>query len=853
MKTYKGIQVALEKFFTAVKPAHENLETKEEYDAAIEQARNSLNEDFARLSESIPTVFPMKLDVEGVVEKGKDAFFETVEEIAKKRLRLPLLYSGKQERNPYCEVPIYFNWETGVETVEDNGYIVPFLLDLLLSMPIGTVKLTLIANGEDTSCFDPIISNLDSQYFDGRIVSQQEERDLLEKLKKRRFSVIQKYADYPQYCQEHNNIEQPYEVLVVLRNRNYYYNNRHSELLDFIGKNHLLKSGVYVIYVEDKTSSCPHIFSDERIQQWCFEYLNDKLSKSSPSDIDKIVREAYQPIEDVIEVNVGSYGSKQVSFKLNTVDHVHAFIVGQSGSGKSVFLHNVISNAMLKYAPEDLQLYLLDFKLGGVEFNRYKGIKQVRALLVDNSDQQITLEILKTLRDNMTDRGRRLRNSGYNKIDEYNNAFPNQKMPHILVVADECHELFLSKDETHYISRQITEILVKIAKEGRSQGVHLIFATQTLAGTDISNDILHNISDFYLLKCSVSDSERLVSRSSEITAKLNTGEILYHHADQDVQFKAYYTDKESADKLVKTAIQKATDHKSNGEYYFNGSLQYGIDKAVIKSNKDINKHPVAYLGKTISLNLKDIAVTLPNDFSENILVLGLNDEEQATRTTLDILQSMAIASQEGQLNQRICIIDCQPDKHPKYQACIDQLVASKQCEIIRNNDRGAFIKRLAEDIKNGNTKPMSLFILGQDRFRELRLDLDLVAKADDETEKLSPFGLPSFSNGGGESIKTYRKALSFILDRGPELGVHTILQLEKVTNLLFEDMMTGREINNKFKHWIMLRSDDKTAGRLALPNEIRLEFLEKDPERLRAYYYSGTTDNYTLFTPYVIK
>ena len=105
---------------------------------------------------------------------------------------------------------------------------------------------------------------------------------------------------------------------------------------------------------------------------------------------------------------------------MDTISHVHALILGESGSGKSVFLHNVISGAMLKYAPEELELYLLDFKLGGVEFNRYKGEKHVHAMLVDNSDPQITLEILRELRERMEERGKLLRTAGVNNIKEYN-------------------------------------------------------------------------------------------------------------------------------------------------------------------------------------------------------------------------------------------------------------------------------------------------------------------------------------------------------------------------------------------------------------------------------------------------
>lgn len=871
MKTYKGISDSLDRFFQAEEKAFEESKTLN-LEAAVEKAYKVLESDFAALSDAAPMVFPMKVDVEKVLGNGQVAFFEKIESLDKKHFRLPLIFSGNNHSIniggsmsrsfPYLNdcVPDYVHWESGVASIGRN-YIVPFLLDMLLSMPVGTIKLTFVANGMDPSCIDPIISNLDGQYYGGSILAARETRELVEHLKDRRLKMVQQYADYPQYCEEHQQVEEPYEVLVVMGHNGW----NSSEFEQFISQNSMQKAGVYVVNVENTTTrnlggiivpnvednnNTPHsIFSDERIQRWCFDYLNKKIGESAPSDTESIASGAYQPIEDMMEVSVGANGSRKIMFRLNTVDHVHAFINGKSGSGKSVFLHNIIAGAILKYSPEELELYLLDFKIGGVEFNRYKGVKQVKALLVDNSDQQITLEILKALHDSMTERGRKLRSSGYNKIDEYNKANPDKKMPHVLVVADECHDLFRTNDEARYISKEITDILSQIAKEGRSQGVHLIFATQTLSGTNISNDILHNVTDHYLLQCAASDSERLVSGSSHITSKLKTGEILYHHAEQQVQFKAYYTEKAKADELVKVAIAKSEGHRTNGEYYFNGSQQFDLSADIIAGNKKGEMLPVAYLGKSISLRQNDIKLCLRRDFSENVLVLGLNDEEQNTRTVMSILLSVALGKKKGGADQpRICLIDCLAEKKRVYANIIETLQDRNLCEVV--SGRASFLKQLAEDVKAGNAKPMVLFILGQDRFRELKLDMDLAPKADTADDKPNMFGLSGFSHNAS-SLKTFRQAMSAILERGPECGVHTVIQLEKVTNLLFSDMMP-REINSKFKHLVMLRSDEKTASRMGLTDEIRLELLDKDTDRLRAYYYSGDSDSYALFTPYQI-
>lgn len=610
-----------------------------------------------------------------------------------------------------------------------------------------------------------------------------------------------------------------------------------------------MASIVYPTFIEDIPA----------LEQACIAYINSEAGKEDETqivslDTNGFTESSYEPIKDVLLIPVGKKGQENVSFRMDIVSHVHAFILGQSGSGKSVFLHDVISGAMLKYSPDDLELYLLDFKLGGVEFNRYRGEKHVHAMLVDNSDPQITLEILRELRDRMTERGKTLRQAGLTNIKEYNEQHPNSKMKHILFIADECHEMFRVDDNNRAISNEISNVIVKIAKEGRNQGIHLLLATQTLANTDISSEILNNISDHYLLKCALPDSEKMVTNSSDITSKLQTGSVYYHHVDDNYVFQAFYADKKQSAEMMQIVTSKTESYNSNEKFYFSGASIFHFEPSSAMENhaRKCKKMPVAFAGKSIDIEQKDVAIPLNEDFSENILLLGLNDEFQSTRVSMNLLVSLLATCKAREADVDFKIIDCLSDDD-KYASVLDELGEAGLVDVVQPKKRASLFKQLAEDILAETAKETILFILGQDRFRELKLDMELEdeASASDDSGLMminSPFNADSAKK---KNVKYFSEAMNVILDKGPEVGVHTIIQLEKTANYLFTDYISHKELFQKFKHLILLKSDENAAMQLHLRNDIRLENLNKEEERLRAYYYAEESDTYTLFTPYM--
>lgn len=753
------------------------------------------------------------------------------------------------------------------------------VVDMLLSLPsrsinIHFVDLTFSAQASF------LTRNLDEKIYGKLISSSNDWNHLKDSLREKMAKALEEYGDVAKYNDSKNRVVVPYDVVVIndyqkcvneMSDLDALFENGHKGGIYFILMNNLdcksdrdidslmaLKDFYQVLeaenfgnYSKDAFIRCTPILDNPILAKACFNYINESAELPQVAvasvDYDKILSKGFETIDKAMVIPVGSSENGElVDFTIDTVSHIHCFIIGQSGTGKSVFLHDVIIGAMAKYSPDELELYLMDFKIGGVEFNRYRNEKHVKALLVDNSDIQITLEILRDISNKMRERGKQLRASGVSNIVEYNQVNPTKKMPRIVFIADECHVMFPtmnSKDTKLY--REISEILQKIAKEGRSQGVHLVLATQTIAQAEISSEILNNISDFYLLKCSPSDSERLVRGSVDTTSGLKTGQVLHHDIDHDVVFKSTYLPTSQTLEIIKK-INDKTKASKNEQFYFVGSQIFEIDDEV--KNLLIEKGDAIAFGRSIDTKMEPVVIPLRNEYADNVMLFGINDEEQVSRTTMASIKSLRISNK----NIKIKVINCLSAEQRNTTKMLNDWENKGEIELLNPQNCGGELVNIANSIMERTAEPTVLYILGQERFRELRMDMEIAFTK--PTVAADDFGFDSsmFTAGdsGSMNFNSYQKAIEYILKNGAEVGVHVILQIDKPKQLLFSDYMSAKDFFNMFHHLIMLKSDENAVNSLGMSDDLKLENLSSDIERLRAIYYNETNNSYTLFTPF---
>ncbi len=210
---------------------------------------------------------------------------------------------------------------------------------------------------------------------------------------------------------------------------------------------------------------------------------------------------------------------KPVLFDVGGADtQHHALLAGRSGSGKSNLLHVLINSLCHRYSPEELRVFLLDFKQA-IEFNLYAHPPLPHAALVaTESDPEHGVSVLKYVCVEVKRRASEFKKLGIRDFEEYSkqNRGP---LCRYLIIIDEFQELF---SERRQIAEAAEHLLAKILRQGRATGVHVLLATQTLKGiqTQSMSQLISQIGMRLCLECGEEDSISILSATNTAGAKL---------------------------------------------------------------------------------------------------------------------------------------------------------------------------------------------------------------------------------------------------------------------------------------------------------------------------------------------
>ncbi|MCE9529525.1 MAG: cell division protein FtsK, partial [Planctomycetes bacterium] len=487
-----------------------------------------------------------------------------------------------------------------------------------------------------------------------------------------------------------------------------------------------------------------------------------------------------------IAVPIGRSGATKLQiFHLGKGTAQHALVAGKTGSGKSTLLHALITNIALHYSPDEVELYLIDFKKG-VEFKAYAESQLPHARVVAiESEREFGLSVLQRLDAELKQRGDRFRDAGVNDVAGYrgfmekNPQDTSLRCPRIVLIVDEFQEFFVEDDR---VAQETALLLDRLVRQGRAFGLHIVLGSQTLGGAyTLARSTIDQMAVRIALQCSDADAQLILNKDNTAARLLSRpGEAIYNDANGLVEgndlFQVVYLPDTRREELLRQVHEIS---KKRGNYppplVFEGNTSADLGQNPLLAKllaapawpADV-RSASAWLGDAIAIKDPTAAV-FRTQSGNHLLVIGQH-EEAALALFASTLVSLAA---QHDPKAQFTILDGTQDDDPNA-GLLGRVAATlpHTVDFVERTQVGEQVGRLAALIaarQKGEQPERTaryLIVHGLQRYRELRKEEDA-----------------GFGRRGADRVISPAEHFANILRDGPAVGVHVLVWCDGLTNL----------------------------------------------------------------------
>jgi len=177
----------------------------------------------------------------------------------------------------------------------------------------------------------------------------------------------------------------------------------------------------------------------------------------------------------------------------------HGIIAGATGAGKSELLQGIIAAVAVTHASDRAQFLLIDFK-GGASLRVFKELPHTVGLVTDLQGS-LAERAITAIKSEIRRRKELLNSVDVKDIADYRGLpQPPEPLANLLIVIDEFDEMV--KEQPDFVTE-----LIRVVKQGRSLGVHLLLATQQ-PGRSVKDEIKTQLQYFVALRLGSADDSR---------------------------------------------------------------------------------------------------------------------------------------------------------------------------------------------------------------------------------------------------------------------------------------------------------------------------------------------------------
>lgn len=307
----------------------------------------------------------------------------------------------------------------------------------------------------------------------------------------------------------------------------------------------------------------------------------------------------------------------------------HALLAGKTGSGKTNLLHVLIHTLCEKYPPEELDLYLLDYK-ESTEFNVYAAPPLPHARLVaTESDPEYGVTVLRHLVGELEKRARIFKSANARDFAEYRKS-SGVRLPRVLLVIDEFQVLF---SEGRQVAEDAEQLLSQLLKQGRSFGIHILLATQTLKGINAQSigSIITQLGCRIALACGQEDSALILGGGNWAAAELRSPpEGIINNANGAKSGNVKFLIPLAENVLCNDHIAKLSEFAAQHGALSKTNVFSGVHLPEMPSSSEYQaacaQEEILLLGERLTFDADALTVPLTRRSAFNVLLSGYNDQ-----------------------------------------------------------------------------------------------------------------------------------------------------------------------------------------------------------------------------------
>lgn len=322
------------------------------------------------------------------------------------------------------------------------------------------------------------------------------------------------------------------------------------------------------------------------------------------------------------EFSIGKDGSKICKVRVGDEKNQqhNVLITGAVGQGKTNLLFVIVHSLCYEYSPEEIELWLLDFKEGVslqplAEHARGSHLPHAKVIGIDCDEfyGEIVLDALYQEYQN------RLRVFRENSFQDYNSARKSGiKIPRIVVFIDEFQLMFSGLRQSDRVARK----LEKYIRIFRAAGIHLFLCSQSIRGGSAA---LGSNSAFYsqvpirlALKNSKAESELSLSSGNFAAFNIRPREVIVN---------TNYGEKQSNNRAI--VAYADPEYLKKIRMNFNNILHNKYSPNVLNRSDFVSPINIQnsnnaglVIGKNIAVKESYQTIKLSQYYGENVVVLG---------------------------------------------------------------------------------------------------------------------------------------------------------------------------------------------------------------------------------------